>query len=135
MMTRSDVEFAATCRPRTSAQNRDTAGASAQSIAMAASELLISVFPVTNGRRLCGRPEGLARTVRGAHVPEGMAAGIRRRSRRAPGSDGGAAAVSGDDRAGDVAGLRGDEQGDDPGALAGLLAPGQPARGAACRQS
>jgi hypothetical protein len=35
-------------------------------------------------------------------------------------SDGGAAAVGGDDRAGDVAGLRGGEEGDDVGDLPGL---------------
>jgi hypothetical protein len=40
----------------------------------------------------------------GAHVPEGIA-GSGARSRRAPGSDGGTAAVGGDDRAGDVARL------------------------------
>jgi hypothetical protein len=68
----------------------------------------------------------------GAHVPEGRAAGIRRRSHRAPGSDGGPAAVSGDDRAGDIAGLRGGEEGDHGGDLAGLGGPGQQSRGAEC---
>jgi hypothetical protein len=130
-ITRSDVESSATCRPRTSAQNLATAGASAQSIAIATSELLISAFPFTNGRRLCGRPEGLARIARGLTC--------RKEGGRdpapfppAPGSDGGPAAVSGDDRAGDIAGLRGGEEGDHGGDLAGLGGPGQQSRGAEC---
>jgi hypothetical protein len=44
-------------------------------------------------------------------------------------SDGGAAAVGGDDRAGDVAGLGGGEEGDETGDLAGLGGPGQQGRG------
>ena len=52
--------------PEDIGQNLATAGASAQSIAMASSELLISIFPFTSGAGyLCGRPEGLARTARG----------------------------------------------------------------------
>ncbi len=47
-----------------------------------------------------------------------------------PGSDGGTAAVSGDDRAGDVAGLGRGEEGDHAGDLAGVGGPGQQGRGA-----
>ncbi len=47
-----------------------------------------------------------------------------------PGSDGGTAAVSGDDRAGDVAGFGRGEEGDHAGELAGLSGPGQQGRGA-----
>jgi hypothetical protein len=47
-----------------------------------------------------------------------------------PGLDGGTAAVGGDDRPGDVAGLGRGEEGDDPGDLAGLGGPGQQGRGA-----
>jgi len=46
-----------------------------------------------------------------------------------PGSDGGAAAVDGDDRAGDIAGLRGGQEGDHAGDLGGLGGPGQQGRG------
>src|SRR6266487_5130175 len=48
----------------------------------------------------------------------------------APGSDGGAPAVGGDDRAGDIAGLRGREEGDDLGDLGGLGGTGEQGRGA-----
>jgi hypothetical protein len=51
--------------PEDSAQNRARAGASAQPIVMATSELLISVFSFTNRRRLYGGPEGLVWTARG----------------------------------------------------------------------
>src|SRR5580700_6528536 len=98
----SEVESSATLRPRTSAQNRARAGASAQSKVTAKSELVMTDFSL---------------------------------SRAAPGSDGGAAAVGGDDRAGDVAGFRGGEEGDDPGDLAGLGGPGQQGRGAEGRDA
>src|SRR5689334_10097713 len=101
-ITCSEVESSATCRPRTSAQNRARAGASAQSIAIATSELFISGFSFTNGRRLCRRPR----------------------------SDGGTAAVGGDDRAGDVAGLGRGEKGDHAGDLVGLGGPGRQGCGA-----
>ena len=49
-----------------------------------------------------------------------------------PGSDGGTATVSGDDRAGDVAGLGRGEEGDHAGDLVGLGGPAQQGRGAEC---
>jgi hypothetical protein len=87
-ITCCEVESSATCRPRTSAQNLATAGASVQSIAMASSELLISVFPFTNGRWLCGRPEGLARTGRGLTCRKEWRPGSGAVPAVAPGSDG-----------------------------------------------
>src|SRR6266851_2920994 len=60
--------------------------------------------------------------------------GRRQRSRVVaawpPGSYGGAPAVGGDDRAGDVAGPRGGEEGDDLGDLAGLGGAGEQGGGA-----
>src|SRR5579864_4500503 len=100
----SDVGSSATCRPRISAQNRARAAASAQSKVTANSALLTA---------------GISCHESGSAV-------------RAAGSDGSAAAVDGDDRAGDVAGLRGGEEGDHAGDLGGLSGPGQQGRGAQC---
>ena len=65
-----------------------------------------------------------------AHVPEGTAVRVLRRSLGPPGSDGSSAAVGGDDRAGDVAGFGRGKEGDHAGDLAGLGGPGQQGRGA-----
>ncbi len=73
-----------------------------------------------------GQLTGMIATAAGAAtlVPRGGPAGRGRGScvvpRRAPESDGGAAAVGGEDRAGDVAGLGRGEEGDDLGDLARL---------------
>ena len=61
--------------------------------------------------------------------PEGTAAGILGRSAGPSGSDGGAPAVGGEDGASDVAGLRGRQEGDDRGDLAGLGGTGEQGRG------
>src|SRR5260370_10355028 len=90
----SEVEPSVTCHPRTSAQNRATAAASAQSKVTANSELLTAGV-LSQASVGCGQP----------------------------GSDGGTAAVTGADHAGDVAGLRRGEDGDHAGDLAGLGGP------------
>src|SRR5690348_6283179 len=114
---RSEVGSSATWRPSTSAQNPARVAASAQSKVTARSELLKvgTPFREASAMRAYGR---MWRGPRG-----GVAAGP-------PGSDGGAAAVGGDDRAGDVAGLRGREEGDDFGDLGGLGGPGEQGGGA-----
>src|SRR5579863_2403660 len=98
----SEVGSSATCRPRTSAQNRARAAASVQSKVTANSELPTAGISCHESASACGQP----------------------------GSDGGAAAVGGDDRAGNVAGLRGGEEGDHAGDLGGLGGPGQQGGGA-----
>jgi len=70
----SAVELSATCRPRTSAQNRATVAASEQSKVTSNSELLTVGIPFAR-RRLCERTARSDVDRVAAHVPEEMAAG------------------------------------------------------------
>src|SRR5579859_5419706 len=103
-------------RPSAAAQNAASLPASPQSMLRASSARAMVSPVVANGRNLASRRE--KRRLR------------HRRGWRRPGLDGGAAAVGGEDRAGDVAGPGRGEEGDDLGDLARLGGAGEQGGGA-----